>query len=266
MKRRSALFTSVAAALALLALFGPALHAADGPAITAADFAARMNAIRMDGTSFVRLRMEINGGGAIQIQAKQRMAQGGSDVVYQILFPKERKGESVLLRKPSSGAVSGSVFLPPDTLKPLTAAGMKTGLFGSDLAYEDVVENFFAWSQQSLVGTEDIGRMSCQILESKPSGSDRSSYASVRTWIDPRRMVPMRVEKYNSAGSVLVRIETLSVAKDDLGREVPSSVNIARAGITGKGTALDGSRIKHGVTLTDADFTPEALKSLAAPK
>ncbi|MEN3941557.1 outer membrane lipoprotein-sorting protein [Prosthecobacter sp. SYSU 5D2] len=266
MKRRSALFTPLAAALTLLASFGPSLHAADGPALTAADLASRMNAIRVDGTSFVRLRMEINGGGSIQIQAKQRMTQGGSDVVYQILFPKERKGESVLLRKPSSGAATGTVYLPPDTLKPLTAAEMKNGLFGSDLTHEDVMENFFAWSQQTLVGTEDIGRISCQILESKPSVSDRSSYASVRTWIDPRRMVPMRVEKNNASGSVLVRIETLSVAKDDLGREVPSSVHIARAGITGKGTTLDGSRIKHGVTLTDADFTPDALKSLSAPK
>lgn len=266
MKRRSNFFTSLAATFALLASFGPAGHAADGPAITAADFASRMNAIRVDGTSFVRLRMEINGGGAIQIQAKQRLTQAGSDVVYQILFPKERKGESVLLRKPGSGAATGSVFLPPDTLKPLTAAEMKKGLFGSDVAHEDVVENFFAWSQQSLVGTEDIGRVSCQILESKPSGSHRSSYASVRTWIDPHRMVPMRVEKYNASGSVLVRIETMSVAKDDLGRDVPSSVHIARAGITGKGTTLDGSRIKHGVTLTDADFTPEALKSLTTPK
>jgi hypothetical protein len=266
MKRRIALLTPLAAVLTLLASFVPPLSAADGPALTAADLASRMNAIRMDGTAFVRLRMEINGGGAIQIQAHQRLTQAGSDVVYQILFPKERKGESVLLRKPSSSAVSGSAFTPPDTLKPLTAAELKTGLFGSDLAHEDVVENFFAWSQQTLVGTEDIGRVSCLILESRPSGSDRSSYASVRTWIDPRRMVPMRVEKNNASGSVLVRIETLSVAKDDLGREVPSKLHIARAGITGQGTTLDGSRIKHGVPLTDAHFTPEALKSLTTPK
>lgn len=251
--------------LVLLTAFSSTLKAADGPATTAADFASRLNAIRADGTSFARLRLEINGGGAIQIQAKERRTQAGADAVYQILFPKERKGESVLLRKSGSSAASGAVFVPPNSLTQLTSAQMKSGLFGSDLAYEDIVENFFGWSQQSLVGTEDIGRVTCQILESKPATSDRSSYASVRTWIDPRRMVPMRVEKYNSSGAVLLRIETRDVAKDDLGRDVPSNVHIARAG-SGKGSILSGSRIKHGVALTDADFTPDALKSLTTPK
>lgn len=232
---------------------------------SAAQIAAKLNSATQDGSSFVRLKMQINGGGSLQLQARQRHTAAGSDIVYQILFPKERKGESVLLRKTGGSAGSGTAFTPPDTLKPISAADLKNGLFGSDLTYEDLLQNFFAWGSQSLAGTEDIGRVSCQILESKPSGADRSSYASVRTWVDTGRMVPMRVEKYNAAGAVMVRIETLSVAKDDLGRDTPSSLHVARAGSRG-GTTLDGSRIKHGVSLTDADFTPESLKSLAAPK
>lgn len=232
---------------------------------SAADLATELSTNRQDGTSYVRLRMETGGGGSIQIQTKERRTSAGTDVVYQILFPKERKGESVLLRKSAGKAATGAVFLPPDTVKSLEASQMKEGLFGSGLAYEDVIDNFFAWGQQTIVGTEDIGKISCQILESKPGKSDRSSYASVRSWIDTKRMVPLRVEKYNSGSSLTVRIETTNVEKDDLGRHLPASLSISRAG-QGAATVLEGSRIKHGVTLSDADFTAEGIKQLTTPR
>jgi Outer membrane lipoprotein-sorting protein len=70
---------------------------------------------------------------------------------------------------------------------------MNESLFGSDLSYEDVIENFYAWEHQAIAGTEVVDRVSCLILESKPSQSDHSTYASVRSWVDPRRFVPLRV-------------------------------------------------------------------------
>ena len=57
-----------------------------------------------------------------------------------------------------------------------------------DLSYEDAIENFFAWEQQSLAGTEEVNRTKCEILESKPGKADHSSYARVRSWIDTRKM------------------------------------------------------------------------------
>lgn len=254
-------FSFVLFALGLAALLAP-LSAAEAP-VTAAELASRLNASRLDGTSYVRLRLETGSGGAIQIQTKERRTQAGTDLVYQILFPKERKGESVLLRKPNGQSARGTLFTPPDSTKTLDAAQLKEGLFGSALAYEDIIENFFAWGQQTIVGTEDIGRVSCQILESKPGKSDRSGYASVRSWIDTKRMVPLRVEKYNASGTPVVRIETTNVEKDDLDRHLPASLSITRGG---KSSVLEGSRIKHGVALTDADFTPEGLKVLTTPR
>ncbi len=254
-------FTSlVVFTLGLASLASPAgLHAADAPA---AELAARLSASRIDGTSYVRLRM-VTGGGTLQLQTKERRTQAGTDVVYQVLFPKERKGESVLLRKPAGRAASGAVFVPPATVKTLEAGQMREGLFGGALAYEDIVDNFFAWSQQAVVGTADIGRATCQILESKPGKSDRSSYAAVRSWIDTKRMVPLRVEKYNASGGLVVRIETTNVEKDDIDRHLPASLTVTRGGVS---TVLEGSRIKHGVALTEADFTPEGLKVLTTPK
>jgi hypothetical protein len=78
-----------------------------------------------------------------------------------------------------------------------------------------------------------------------------SIYGKVRSWIDPDRMVTMRVEKYDKAGQLARRIETTQVAKDDRGRHVPAGMSV-KAG--GKVTEIDGVNIRHDVTHSDADF------------
>ena len=103
---------------------------------------------------------------------------------------------------------------------------MNEALFGSDLSYEDVIENFFGWENQTIVGTEVLNRVNCLILESKPGKSEPSTYASVRSWIDPRRLVPLRVEKYLPSGQMARRIDTTRVATDDKGRSIPADLTV----------------------------------------
>jgi hypothetical protein len=245
---RSLLF---GAALATLAVTPPSASAQEG-GITAKELASRLSAQQQDGNTFIRLKME-TGGSSLQVQIKSRKSASSTDVVYQILFPKEQKGTGVLLR--SSG--SGASFTPPDKLT--TVEQFKQPLLGSALNYEDVVQNFFAWDNQSFAGTETINKVECHILESK---GGKGSYAKVRSWIDLRRMVPMRVEKYSSSGDVVLRIDTVDVVQND-GKHIPATLS-ARRGSTV--TELDGSRIKRGVSYTDADFSPEGLKNISAPR
>jgi hypothetical protein len=258
---------AVAASLAL-ALFIPIAHTTDNApaALSATDLASRLNAVIQDGNSYVRVRLEVKGASqdTLQLQIKERRTKNSTDVVYQVLWPKERKGEAVLLRKSGNRSASGVLFVPPDHIRMLAAGDMKEPLFGSDLAYEDVVENFFAWDQQTIVGTEEVDGVTCQILESKPGKNGRSIYGSVRSWIDTRRLVPLRVEKYSSSGQALRRIDTTRVVAVD-GRQIPANLSVRRPG-QNSATTLDGSRIKHGVTYTDREFTPDGLKEPALPR
>jgi hypothetical protein len=240
-------------------------RAAESPSpMTANDLASRLSALRQDGASYVRLRMEIKGATneTLQLQIKERRTKNSSEVVYQVLYPKERKGESVLLRKIGNHPASGSVFVPPNTLRPID--DLKEPLFGSDLSYEDVVENFFAWDQQAIVGTEKVDGVNCPILESKPGEGQRSIYGSVRSWIDVRRLVPLRVEKYASSGQLLRRIDTTRVVAD-AGHQIPANLAVGGAR-PDSSTLLDGSRISHNVTYTDRDFTIEGLKEIVTPQ
>ena len=258
--------TRALTAVLALALFTPSAHPADAPpALSAKDLAARLSAGMEDGNSFVRMRLEKGAPKeTLQLQIKQRRTKNSTEVVYQVLWPKERKGESVLLRKTGTRPTSGALFTPPNTTRTLDAGDMKEALFGSDLTYEDVVDNFFAWEQQTLAGTEEVGGVLCQILESKPGKSGHSSYGSVRSWIDLRRLVPLRVEKYSTGNQPLRRIDTTRVGTVD-GRQTPTNLTIRRSGQTSS-TTLDGSKLQHGVTYTDSEFTSDGIKEVTGAR
>ena len=257
--------TSASLFLCLIPLASLAADA-ESSALTAPELASRLSAKQQDGNALIRLRMELPGDAksVLQLQIKSRASRAGTDLVYQVLFPKERKGEAVLLRR-SGSRVTGTLFTPPDKVRPLAAAQLDEALFGSDLSYEDVIDNFFAWDQQAIVGNEVVDRVNCTILESKPGQREHSSYSSVRTWVDTRRMVPLRIEKYSGPSRMLRRIDTTRVVNDDKGRPIPANLSIR--GPRGTVTELDGSRIKHGVTFSDAEFLPQGLGEIgSSPK
>jgi hypothetical protein len=244
------------------------LHATE-PHLRSQDARALAATLResvLDGSSVTRLKLETaaQAGGekvVLQLLAKARRNPAGSDVLYQVLWPKTRQGEGFLLQKPDNRPATGVHFTPPNTVAPVK---LQDGIFGSALAYEDLVDDFFGWKSQELVGEETIGRVACRILESKPGPGQPSGYASVRSWIDIRRTVPVRIEKYGAGGALVRRITITRLNKDDINRLIPSHFTVQRAGMAGE-TALEGTSIKHDVTLTDADFTEAALRSGAAP-
>jgi hypothetical protein len=229
---------------------------------SAPDLAAALRAKEV-GSKFVRVRMQIGSGQnqILQLQIKSRVSNATSDIVYQVLFPKERKGEAVLFNR-SAEKFSGTTFTPPNTVRPIASGHMNQPLFGSDLSYEDVVDNPFRWPQQAIVGTEAIDNIQCQILESKPGKGHSSSYSSVKTWVDPRRLVPLRIEKYDSSGKVLRRINITRVLLDG-NDSLPADLKVY--GPRGTVTEITGSRIKRGVTYADTEFTLDGLKQLTAP-
>lgn len=242
----------------LAALVSPAsAQEADAKAL-----AAQLAGLQQDGSSFARVKMDVTpAGGAkqtLQLQIKQRRSAKTTEVVYQILWPKERAGEAVLLKR-SGGEMSGSHFTPPDKVRSLSAAEIKGSLLGTSLSCADVLEDFFSWDNQKIVGTEVVNRVKCQILES------RSGSVTVRSWIDTKRAVPMRVEKYSSSGAAIRRIEAMAVNKDDTNRNIPSSMTVQDLQ-KGGSTAIEGSKLKHGVTYDGKEFTVEGLKDMAPPR
>lgn len=224
--------------------------------------ASQLAGLQQDGSSFARVKMDVisqNGGKTtLQLQIKQRRSANSTEVVYQILWPKERAGEAVLLKR-SGSDVSGSKLTPPDKVTSLSAAEAKGPLLGTSVSGADLLEDFFSWDNQKIVGSEVVNRVKCEILES------RSGSSVVRSWVDTKRSVPLRIEKYSSSGTVIRRIEAVAVNKDDKNRNIPSSMTVQdlQKGTT---TSIEGSKLKHGVNFDGKDFTTEGLKNLEAPR
>ena len=248
--------------LSALLFFVAANLRADSPEPSAKDIAAQLTS-NLEGSSNVRLKMEVKDSadgpskGDFQLLIKQRRTAEATDLVYQVLYPRERKGEAVLLHQSAGHAPGGWVVVPPNKPKVLEASQMTDAFLGSSLSYADAVENVFAWKNQAVVGHETVDRADCVILESRPGEGDHSSYARARSWIDTRRTVPLRVEKYLASGRLARRIDTTRVASDE-GHSVPANLTV-RNEANGAVTELDGSRITHDVTFSNRDFTPEGI-------
>ncbi len=234
------------------------VHAQETP--DAQSLASTMAAAVWDDASTARLKMDFQPDGGektvLQLKIDARRTKAATDVHYQVLWPKDRTDGSFVLRKVSGQSPSGSV-LQDGTVKPI--ASIQDGIFGSDLAYEDLADNYFAWENQKIVGEEKIKNVSCQILESRPGKGDSSSYGGVKTWIDPKRMVPLKVEKFDSKGNLVRRITITLIAKDDKNQPIPANFTVERPG-KGSRTVLEGSNIKHDVPLKDSDFSAGALR------
>jgi len=254
--------TPILASLATLILTSFSF-AADAP-VSASDLAAKLSAVQQDGESYIRLRMEVGGAKkeTLQLQIKQRRIKAGSEVLYQVLFPKERKGEAVLLRKIGSRPATGSTLAPGGALQPISR--LQAPLFGGELTYEDIIDNFFGWEQQAIVGTETVDGVSCQILESRPGKGNRSSYGSVKSWVDVRRTVPLKVEKYSESGQLVRQIVTTKVVTDG-GRHIPANLSVSGSGKDAP-TIVEGSRIRHDVKYGDTGFSEAGVKDITVPK
>jgi outer membrane lipoprotein-sorting protein len=255
-------FTAITALTALTAFVD-----ASGAEESAKELAAAVSA-KQQGDAYVRLRLEVKSAGnaaaeTLQIQIKERRTKSATDLVYQVLWPQTRKGESVLLRQEAGGSASGTTFIPPDKSQTLTSAQLREPFFGSDLSYLDVIEDPLSWDNQTITGTDVVNGVNCTVLESKPSKGE-SAYAKVRCWVDPNRLLLMRIEKYLPSGELRVRIDTTRVSNDDKGRPIPANLTVQDPN-KGSVTELDGSRIKHNVTFNDSEFTPEGLKQVSAP-
>ena len=70
--------------------------------MSAAELAGRMDAVSQ-GNALIRTKLEVRSGeGAkrvLQLQIKQRRTKTSTDLVYQVLWPNEHKGEAVILHQ-----------------------------------------------------------------------------------------------------------------------------------------------------------------------
>lgn len=192
-----------------------------------------------------------------QLLIKSRTEGKTTTTLYQILWPTESKGQSLLIER-TGNSVSGFLFEPPGTVRKLSSALLAQSFFGSDLGIEDLAEDFWDWPSQKIVGEETIDKRICTIVESRPPAEAASSYLVVKTWIAPELALPLRVEKYGKDRRLVRRITADRIMKVN-NRWTAANIIVDPDGGNSR-TVLEGTKSERDLDLPAAEFTLEAIK------
>ena len=183
-------------------------------------------------------------------------SEGNNKSFSEYLAPEREKGTKMLKLEDNLWIYSPST----DRTIQLSGHMLKQSLMGSDLSYEDMMENrkLTEMYDSQVVGTDTIDGRETWILQLEAKVDD-VSYHSRKVWVDNQRYVPLREELYAKSGQLLKKTELKDVKKID-GRWYPTKMNYKDMLKDGKGTDFIVLEIEFNTPIAPYIFTKASLK------
>ena len=140
---------------------------------------------------------------------------------------------------------------------------LRQSVSGSDLSYEDMVDNgkLLDIYDAAVVGEAEFMERPCYVLRLRAKkDADEVTYAQRKVWVDKTRFLPLKEERYAKNGSTLLKnFEIRSVQK--IGdRWYPKEMFFKDVLANGQGTRYIIDDIKFNVDIPDYMFTKAALR------
>jgi len=150
----------------------------------------------------------------------------------------------------------------PSTDRTIQLSGhmLRQSVMGSDLSYEDVMEDrkLYEIYEVEIVGEELINGRKTWVLDLNAKVDD-ATYQQRKTWIDQERFVPLKEELYAKSGQLLKRI-SMSDVKQIEGRWYPTTMNYKDVLKDGKGTDFVVMEMEFNPEIPDYIFNKASLK------
>ncbi|MDY0201098.1 MAG: outer membrane lipoprotein-sorting protein [Bacteroidales bacterium] len=183
-------------------------------------------------------------------------AEGNSKSFSEYLAPEREKGTKMLKLDDRLWIYSPST----DRTIQLSGHMLKQSVMGSDLSYEDMMENrkLTEMYHAKVVGEETIDGRKTWILQLNAKVDD-ATYDSRKVWVDTERYVPLREEMYAKSGLLLKKTELKDVKKID-GRWYPTKMNYKDMLKDGKGTDFVVLEIEFDANIPEHIFSKASLK------
>lgn len=183
-------------------------------------------------------------------------SEGKNKSFSEYLAPARERGTKMLKLEDNLWIYSPST----DRTIQLSGHMLKQSLMGSDLSYEDMMENrkLTEMYDAKVIGEETIDGRNTWVLQLNAKVDD-ASYDSRKVWIDTERYVPLREELFAKSGQLLKRTELKDVNKID-GRWYPTKMNYKDMLKDGKGTDFVVLEIEFDVEIPAYIFSKAALK------
>lgn len=207
-------------------------------------------------TSIVKSDMIIYGRRNNRTVTSVGYAEGNSKSFSEYLAPEREKGTKMLKLEDRLWIYSPST----DRTIQLSGHMLKQSVMGSDLSYEDMMENrkLTEMYHAKVVGEEIIDGRKTWVLQLNAKVDD-ATYDSRKVWVDTERYVPLREEMYAKSGLLLKKTELKDIKKID-GRWYPTKMNYKDMLKDGEGTDFVVLEIKFDAKIPEYIFTKAALK------
>jgi hypothetical protein len=131
------------------------------------------------------------------------------------------------------------------------------GPLGPGFSYEDFLEQQDFWPGQTSEGQEKFGARDCEVVKSTPGPSDKTHYASVKTWFDPSIAFPVYVEKTVKATDAVKEFTYYGIRHEE-GVWSAHQIEVKTRGQSDS-TLLIIDRGSTKAKLTIGDFSPAQL-------
>jgi outer membrane lipoprotein-sorting protein len=137
---------------------------------------------------------------------------------------------------------------------------LKQSLMGSDLSYEDMMDNskMLEDYDAAVIGSEVYNDRDCWIVELQAKHED-VNYEMQKMWVDKGRYIPLKQELYAKSGKLLKRLELMDIKKID-NRWYPTKMVFKDMLKKGDGTEFVIDEIQFNVDIPENIFTKASLR------
>jgi outer membrane lipoprotein-sorting protein len=140
---------------------------------------------------------------------------------------------------------------------------LRQSVSGSDLSYEDMVDNgkLLDIYDAAVVGDEIFMDRPCYVLRLRAKENvDDIAYAQRKVWVDKSRYLPLKEERYAKNGTTLLKIFEMRQVMQIGDRWYPKEMYFKDVLANGQGTRYIINDIKFDVNIPEYMFTKAALR------
>ncbi|MFC1694480.1 outer membrane lipoprotein-sorting protein [Candidatus Latescibacterota bacterium] len=201
--------------------------------------------------------MIIHGRSGTRTITSKAWTKGEDQAFVEYLSPPREKGKKMLRIGDMLWNYSPE---PNDRIITISGHLLRQSLMGSDLSYEDMMENdkMTEVYDATVAGEEELNDRSCWVLELTAKKKD-VAYHSRKVWVDTERWLPLKEERYARSGRLLKTMEMNEVFEVG-SRWYPKKMTFKDMLSRGKGTEYIIESIDFDVTIPDHMLTKAALR------
>ena len=206
-------------------------------------------------SSVTTVQMIIHGKRFSKTMKIKTWTKDGKDSFSEYLYPPSDKGTKMLKLDDKLWIYNRSA----DRIIPISGHMLRQSVMGSDLSYEDFMENKTLRNAYNaeVIADEIVFERDCWILQMTAVTSD-VAYVTRKIWVDKERFIALKEELYGKSGKLLKKTDIPEVFKVQ-DRWYPKKMIFKDMLKSGKGTELIIDAIEFDVKIPKVKFSKAAL-------